>query len=516
LSAFDRYFHAPYRGVRAHVFTKVFLAMMALDTWLLMIGHAGRYGVDGFNVAHFAWLDRILPVPSAGLYVGVLLLTGLLALSIALAGSHPWALFALFLLYTFSWSMSMLDSYQHHYFVSTILLCLVFFPRLEIAELVVPPQPASAAPVKANKRARAANRRPSAMSGEAIYLTVCALSLASYALVDSKEHGWLWFAACAGTLAIATWLRSRALRGAKPRLVTGFGYNLLGASVGVLYTFTSIAKMDTQWFAGNTIRRISSAGRVFAPLAAAAAELGIPDQRFWSLVSTSVIPLELLVALGYWVAVTQDASRSRLPRMIGLAAFWLAMSLHVGAEAMQLEIGWFSYYMMLLACTFLLPGAAIEALGGLITRPAQLMAAQLAELDAGAAGKRLADTLISVAAVSLVLAAVAFLIDLPGAGFAAGAAVVALLSLTLHGWLRGNTAHVRRIALGTGGAAALMWGAIAFSDMRWDFYRYLGGDLSRRGQDEAALEAYVKGERYAPKGESRQDKIDKLRQRLGR
>jgi hypothetical protein len=516
LSGFDRYFHAPYRGVRAYVFTKVFLAMMALDTWLLMIGHAGRYGVDGFNVAHFAWLDRILPVPSASLYVGVLLLTGLLALSIALGGSHPWALFALFLLYTFSWSMSMLDSYQHHYFVSTILLCLVFFPRLGITDVVAPP------PVKAKKRARGARGARdasdprSAVSGEVIFLTLCALAVAGYALVDWKEHGWLWFMACAGTLAIATWVRSRALHGTTPQLVTGFGYNLLAASVGVLYTFTSIAKMDAQWLAGNTIRRISSAGKVFAPLAAAAAELGIPDQRFWSLVSTSVVPLELLVALGYCVAVTQDYSRSRLPRLVGLTAFWLAMSLHVGAEAMQLEIGWFSYYMMLLACTFLLPGSAIETLGRLITWPAQLMAAQLAELDAGVPGKRGADTLISVAAVSLVLAAVAFLVDLPGASFAAGAAVTTLLSLTLHGWLRGDTAHVRRIALGTGGAAALMWGAIAFSDMRWDFYRYLGGDLSRRGQAEAAIEAYTKGERYAPKGESRQDRIDKLRRQLGR
>ncbi|HEY2734431.1 MAG TPA: hypothetical protein VGI70_10630, partial [Polyangiales bacterium] len=129
MNPFDRYFHARFRGVRAYAFSKLFLGMVALDTFLLMIGHAGRYGVDGFNVAHFRWLDRLMPVPSAALYVGVLLLTGLLALSIALSGSHPIALFALFLLYTFSWSMSMLDSYQHHYFVSSILLCLVFFPN---------------------------------------------------------------------------------------------------------------------------------------------------------------------------------------------------------------------------------------------------------------------------------------------------------------------------------------------------------------------------------------------------
>ena len=39
------------------------------------------------------------------------------------------------MLYTFSWSMSMLDSYQHHYFVSLVLLCLAFFPPTAAAEI---------------------------------------------------------------------------------------------------------------------------------------------------------------------------------------------------------------------------------------------------------------------------------------------------------------------------------------------------------------------------------------------
>src|SRR5215510_6447328 len=106
-----------------------------------MIGHAGRYGVDGFNVAHFGWLDALMPTPTAALYVGVLLGTGLLALAAALSGPRRPALAALFLLYTFSWSMSMLDSYQHHYFVSSVLLCLVFFPQLRASDVHAPRPP---------------------------------------------------------------------------------------------------------------------------------------------------------------------------------------------------------------------------------------------------------------------------------------------------------------------------------------------------------------------------------------
>ena len=60
-----------------------------------------------------------------------------------------------------------------------------------------------------------------------------------------------------------------------------------------------------------------------------------------------------------------------------------------------------------------------------------------------------------------------------------------------------------------------MWGAIAASEARWDFYRFLGGDLYRRGQPEASLEAYLKGERYAPEGKTRKDKIRKIKRELG-
>jgi hypothetical protein len=499
LNLFERYFNAPYRGVRAYAFSKLFLGMVALDTWILMIGHAGRYGVDGFNVAHFGWLDRLMPVPSASLYVGVLLLTGLLALALALGGTHALALAALFLLYTFSWSMSMLDSYQHHYFVSSILLCLVFFPRQQPAPLS---KPAKAVPARL---------------GDPLYLLVGSAALGGYALIDWADHPWLWFCLCAGTLFIATWLRSRSRRALPAQLVSGFGYNLLGASVGVLYTFTSIAKMDAQWIAGNTIRRISSAGRVFAPLAEWAAQFGVPEPQFWSALSSSVIPLELFVALGYFIAVVQDASRSAWPRRVGTLAFGLAVSLHVGAEAMGLEIGWFSYYMLALACAFLLPGPAIEALGLFFTLPAQLLAAQFDDPLADARAKRGAELWLIIGGVSIVLTAVAYLIDLPGATWAAGCATAALVGLGVVAAVRGKAAgYVRRFSLATGCAAALMWLAIGSSSVRWDFYRYLGGDLSRRGRSEAALEAFVKGERYAPKGESRKAKIEELRQKLGK
>ncbi len=478
MRSFDHYFHAPFASARAYLFSRVFLALVALDTFLLMIGHAGRYGVDGFNVAHFGWLDAIAPLPSAGLYIGVLLVAGLLAGVLALTSAAPVALFALFLLYTFSWAMSMLDSYQHHYFISSVLLCLVFFPVLRARD-VHPPPPAAAStpasqPPKSKAKAKKALRAQQAAS-------------------------------------------KRPPPPSEPRTARGFGYNLLGATAGLLYTFTAIAKLDAAWREGHTILRISAAREVFAPLAQWASSLGIEEEQFWSLVATSVIPVELSIALTYFVAVRADDSRSKLPRILALAGFVLAIGLHLGAEAMQLEIGWFSYYMILFACAYLLPARAIDRLARVLTTPANLLEAQLADLLAPEERTRTAGPTIAIAlAVALTLGAVGWLLDLPGALAACIVAALLTTTVAITACLRGRALEVRPLLLSTGVAAAFMWLSIAQSESRWDFYRFLGGDLRRRGEPAAALEAYERGERYAPEGQSRQSQIDELRRELGR
>lgn len=516
MNAAERYFHGRYAAARAYVLGKAVLGMVALDTWLLMIGHAGRYGVDGFNVAHFRFLDAIAPLPSAGSYIAVLVLSGLLALSLALAGTHPLPNLALFLLYTFSWSMSMLDSYQHHYFVSSILLCLVFFPRVRAAD-VHPPLPApSTEPRKKGKKKheRAASAAAQAETSSGVYVAVCGAALLAYALLPAGEHPWLLFVASCAVVAIATFVYQGPRR-ASPMLTSGFGFNLLGVTIAILYTYTSVAKMDAEWCGGHTIQRISSAAEVFAPLVDWLSALGLPRERFWSLFSTSVIPLELAIACGYLLALRQDESENPWLRRASTGAFVLAMTLHVGAEAMRLEIGWFSYYMMLFACVFLLPGRVVDRLATLLTWPARMLEKQL---DFGSAGPASAAQSLSMAfGTALVLGAVGYMLDLPGALAACLIAAAAVVLMAIAAVLqKPSDARLLPALLGVGTAGALMWAAIAASDVRYDFYRYLGGDLRRRGQPEAALAAYERGERYAPEGQSRKTKIDELRKQLGK
>jgi hypothetical protein len=473
--SFDAYFYTPFAAARAYVFSRIFLVMVALDAWTLMIGHAGRYGVDGFNVAHFGWLDAILPPPSAAVYIGVLLATGLLALALAIGGIRRIALGCLFLLYTLSWSMSMLDSYQHHYFVSSVLLCLVFFPMVRASDVHPPPSAAAALPERTDARKNKAKSKP-----------------------KSKPA-------------------TRRSQRPEPNLAQGFGFNLLGATAGILYVYTAIAKMDAGWRDGHTITRISAAKRVFAPLATFAGELGISDDTFWSLFATSVIPIELTIALTYFIAVRADVAPSRWPRRIALAGWFLAMMLHVGAEAMELEIGWFSYYMMLFACAFLLPARGIDRVAALLTVPSNFLRTQLADILAPATNARpWQGTLAISAAVALMLGAVGRQIDLPGALPACLLAAAALVLAAAAASGRGRALDARAFALGAGAAAALMWLSIATSEARFDFYRFLGGDLRRRGDPSGALEAYERGERYAPKGRSRKDQIEQLRRELGR
>ena len=434
MTAFDSYFHGPYTAARAYLLQRLLLAMLALDIWMLMIGHAGRYGTAGFNVAHFGWLDAIIPVPTPGLYIGVLLLSGLLALVIAFSGVRRLSCGLLLLLYTYSWAMSMLDSYQHHYFLSLMIACLVFFPQDAAADI-----------------------------------------------------------------------HPKGAKGETPVQTTGFGYPLLCATIAIVYLFTALAKYDPRWLDGSTIQRISKAGEVLASLRELSASMGISEEQFWSWLSASVIPIELFVSAGYLLAVVRDRSEGQGNRWVGLCcstAALLAWTLHVGAEGMDLEIGWFSYYMLVLATVCLLPGAAVDVIARVVTKPARWLsdaALETGETGTGddASENPAAVTLGLAAAVAAVVYMAGDMVDLPGAIGAVSCAGAAMLTVVLAALARQQPLSPRPTIVALAAAGAVMWMSISYSDVRWDYYRFRGGDLMRRGQSLEALATYQRGERYA-------------------
>jgi len=132
----DGYWFGPVAAVRPYLLTRTALLMLAFDLWLLRVPSGGlRMSLDGFNVAHFQWLDSVQPLPTPGLYIGIVLLAGMVAFVWALVDAGLWTRALLTLLYAYTWMMSQLDSYQHHYFLSLVLVAFVFFPRVRAFDL---------------------------------------------------------------------------------------------------------------------------------------------------------------------------------------------------------------------------------------------------------------------------------------------------------------------------------------------------------------------------------------------
>ena len=115
---------------RPRLFARLALGLLAFDCWLVMLPHGGRYGAGGFNVAHFAWLDALQPDPTRELYGLLILGSGALALVSALGPMRRWAIGLVTIMYSWAWAMSQLDSYQHHYLLSLVLICLLLSPAL--------------------------------------------------------------------------------------------------------------------------------------------------------------------------------------------------------------------------------------------------------------------------------------------------------------------------------------------------------------------------------------------------
>jgi len=121
-----------YRRVRAFWLLRALYTLLAADLWLEMAEHGGRYGIGGFNVAHFALLDEWLPVPTASAYVGLVITSGFVSLSLALGPAPRWLRLLLAGTYTLTWMMSLHDSYQHHYLLSWLLVWCAALPDVPV------------------------------------------------------------------------------------------------------------------------------------------------------------------------------------------------------------------------------------------------------------------------------------------------------------------------------------------------------------------------------------------------
>lgn len=103
----------------------VLFGLLALDA-LMQIRHAPRYGAGGFNVAQLPLLDGLGP-GRISYGVGELVNAWLFTLA-AFGVATRWVLPVATAIYAWLYFGSQLDSYQHHYLMSLVLVCACFVP----------------------------------------------------------------------------------------------------------------------------------------------------------------------------------------------------------------------------------------------------------------------------------------------------------------------------------------------------------------------------------------------------
>ena len=534
-SLLDRFAFGPVAAVRPWLLAKAVYLVLALDVWHTLVSPAWRYGAAGFNVAHFALLDA-LPIPTREAYVGMLVVVGAMAGVAAVLPRTPRLLsIAITLLYTWGWSCSMLDSYQHHYLVSVLLFATCFFPQLTAIDLfgvarALPGVPAALATKRTKKKGTPPN---AASSSSAIF-----------------PHGLV--------------ARVRSLGWA---LVTSFS--------GIVYAFTAVSKTEPEWRSGEALRNITHDGATMRDALELAASFGFDADAVFHLMGSGMVVVQIVCSLGYLSASLRDGPASleeqtkldaawrlvvvertritiagavslMLALAVGIGFHWLggllvlavgigagmpaafhrfafaplgrprplsilasvalllALSFHVGAEYIGLQIGWFSYYMIALALVALTPAHWLAGVAAVVTTPWRTNeAGMLARVPL------LAPMLGMASAGMAAYAGVE--IDLPGAYTASVAVGVVALALGLAGLARAELRPQLGRAAGTLGVAMLVcWLSMTQGTERYDFYRFAGGDFRRRGEYENALEAYREANRYAPPGQSREDRVREM------
>jgi hypothetical protein len=336
-------------------------------------------------------------------------------------------------------------------------------------------------------------------AGFGVWLTgVLGLSLVGTLLI-----GTLFVAAAAGSLTSIPRPRAPA-----PALAA------LSVSTAFVYGWTMVAKLEGPWLDGSALQRIMSGRRADLAL-----QLGLDGPGFDALleqVAPSVAVLQAVIALGLVLAPIADRSRLGIGlRSIAAAG---ALSFHVGAELLGLDIGWFSYYMLLVTVALLFPTTWVETAWAGVLLPWKRLQVRVAELKLERPARLIG---VAVSAIWLVWCGVT--IDLPGAVVATACLAASLtVAAGVEAYLESRTSPVAgrigsgSLALSLALAGAAFVGSVSASEARYDFYRLLGGAHYRMEAWEEALVAYEKANAYAPPDQNRDRQEQEARREAAR
>jgi hypothetical protein len=471
-AALERFFFAPVAPARPYLLIRGVLFLLAFDCWIGLTPR-GAYYDGAFNVAHFPWLDAIQPTPDSALYITLVLGAGLLAFVMAMSRPSRLGMAALFAAYSYAWLMSMVDNYQHHYLISLLLFVLIFAPHRTAAELFDPldrPQaPADGAAGRLNRTDRRRVERRASRARDEISLRRCPF-----------PEAW--------------------------------AHVLFGLSCAIVYFYTAVTKLSPRWRSGEPLRTL---GRTdfYRGWEASWVASGGNVKELWEMAAAGAIAAQLVACVAYVAATQQDRMQRRWLRVALALAMLAPLGFHLGTEGLSLNIGWFSYYMIWIALVFFLGAPVVEAMGRGLSFPARWIAARWQRIRVAQHDRRFATMALAVA-VAAGTAATGHAMDLPGAPAATAMAAVALVVVAARRVQKGRVHAARAATLSTGLAALLAWGSIAHSQVRFDYYRTVGGAHRRQERWEAALLAYTKANRYAPAGQDRKEREAEARRQV--
>lgn len=517
LDPWTGYWLASIAAARIFLLRKIILLVLAFDVLGTHLSPAWRYGAGGFNVPHFEWM-RALPMPTTSLYVGMLFLVALGSLVAALMPKPPRAvLVVIALMYLWGWSCSMLDSYQHHYLLSLLLLTLAAMPVHDAVDLYGRETTIATAPHGVVPRVH---------SFGYTLLTSLAGSVYLFTAVSKTAEDWLSGDALRSITRDGTtieglfsftnhfglgrddtfWLLGHGMVPLQLTIAAGYFLAPLLDGANSRNERTQQAALAKDWMAGNRGNAILASGILGALIGLVAGfglsldALGIASLSIVLSGAFSLMPFNAAA----WTYFFKPKGRAGWMRIVCSFALVAALSFHVGAEYLGLEIGWFSYYMLALALIVLLPGTWLSTL-----------LFGLTVIWRGASDEKRSVPVLLVAA--LLAGSALFVLgkqsDLPGAVGATAIAGAALAVMVLPGMKEPRAVHVN-VAFATAIAAALLFGWLHMTEARFDFHRFAAGDFRRRLDYQSALTEYESANRVAPHGQSRETRVEEMREAI--
>lgn len=464
MSVFERLWLAAYHPARAFWLLRGLYLLLAGDLWLDMVEHGGRYGIGEFNVAHFVWLDDWLPLPTASTYLALLIASGFIALSLALGPAPRWLRVLLAAMYTLAWTISLHDSYQHHYLLSWLLAWCAALPDL------TPHEAKGETPVRG--------------WGLPMTAVTCAIVYGFTGMAKS-ELEWR-----SGQV-LRTITKARPPGASEPGKFDAARDLLvqLGVEEATVWQLFALSTIALQW----TI----AAGYLAAPRR----DEDPARWRVW-VVSSGLLAAFSFHAVAEIFQVFEIGLFSYYMMMVALVLLGPTTVLTLGARG----VSWVS------DLSFARAPEGTPRLGSPHAQRASSAPETKKDRRVQIALTRFWSPVLSVG----MLAGIGYVIPLPGAQ-TASLSLAALLVVRIAISLQKGTiveGEGDRLALNAAAVTLLMWLALTQTAVPFDYYRRTAGELSRMGRLEEALSAYRLAERFAPEGRSRAATIREIQREL--